>query len=134
MTNCKMLTSSNMPKIKTKTTSMANAMKMLLITLTAPFILSACGDEDNSQSQSGSEQSATADASQVDIKLFSLNALAKQPEIVDCTLENGDDAQCAKLVVKYLPDEMEIGPFCPQRSTTKVAYGIGMAQKPAYIA
>ena len=113
MTNCKMLTSSNMPNIKTKTTPMANAMKMLLIPLTAPFILSACGDEDNSQSQSGSEQSARASASQVDIKLFSLNALAKQPEIVDCTLENGDDAQCAKLVVKYLPDEMEIGPFCP---------------------
>lgn len=40
-------------------------------------------------------------------------ALAAPSEVVDCTLENGEAAQCAKYVVKYLPDSLEIGPFCP---------------------
>ncbi|MCG3267297.1 YHYH protein [Yoonia sp. I 8.24] len=41
------------------------------------------------------------------------NALVSPSEIVDCTLENGDAAKCASYVVKYLPDDLEIGPFCP---------------------
>ncbi|WP_341368033.1 YHYH protein [Yoonia sp. BS5-3] len=41
------------------------------------------------------------------------NALLETPQIVDCTLENGDPAQCVEYVVKYLPDDLEIGPFCP---------------------
>ena len=40
-------------------------------------------------------------------------ALSSPSEIVDCTLENGDVAQCASYVVKFLPDSLEIGPFCP---------------------
>lgn len=40
-------------------------------------------------------------------------ALVSPSEIVDCTLENGDAAQCASYVVKYLPDDLEVGPFCP---------------------
>ncbi|WP_168797727.1 YHYH protein [Aliishimia ponticola] len=40
-------------------------------------------------------------------------ALAGPSEIVDCTLENGEAAKCARYVVKYLPDDLEIGPFCP---------------------
>ncbi|MEP2735972.1 MAG: YHYH protein [Erythrobacter sp.] len=34
-------------------------------------------------------------------------------EIVDCTLENGDAAKCQKYEVSYLPEDLEIGPFCP---------------------
>jgi len=40
-------------------------------------------------------------------------ALVEPAKIVDCTLENGDTAQCAAYEVKYLPDTLEIGPFCP---------------------
>ncbi len=40
-------------------------------------------------------------------------ALLSPSEIVDCTLENGEAAQCASYIVKYLPDGLEIGPFCP---------------------
>ncbi len=40
-------------------------------------------------------------------------ALVSPTEIVDCTLDNGAAAQCARYVVKYLPDALEIGPFCP---------------------
>lgn len=39
-------------------------------------------------------------------------ALASPSTIIDCTLENGDAAKCANYVVKYLPDNLEIGPFC----------------------
>lgn len=44
---------------------------------------------------------------------LSEGALISPAEIVDCTLENGDAAQCARYVVKYLPDNLKIGPFCP---------------------
>lgn len=40
-------------------------------------------------------------------------ALASPSTIVECTLENGDAAKCANYVVKHLPDNLEIGPFCP---------------------
>ena len=40
-------------------------------------------------------------------------ALVSPSEIVDCTLDNGDAAQCASYDVKYLPDDLEVGPFCP---------------------
>ncbi|WP_424931269.1 YHYH protein [Amaricoccus macauensis] len=40
-------------------------------------------------------------------------ALVAPSEIVDCTLENGEAADCASYVVKFLPDDLEIGPFCP---------------------
>lgn len=41
------------------------------------------------------------------------NALIEAPEIVDCTLEDGTETSCYSLTVGYLPDGLEIGPFCP---------------------
>ncbi|SFR44329.1 YHYH protein [Yoonia tamlensis] len=40
-------------------------------------------------------------------------ALVAPAQIVDCTLENGTAAQCTQLVVNYVPEGLEIGPFCP---------------------
>ncbi|HDZ81341.1 MAG TPA: YHYH protein [Roseobacter sp.] len=40
-------------------------------------------------------------------------ALASPSTIVECTLKNGDAAECVSYIVKYLPDNLEIGPFCP---------------------
>lgn len=114
MTRRHTLTRSNIYPLSADKTRILKPLRFALIALAAPLAILACGDDSSSTQKSTAVQSATADASQVDINLFSLNALAKQPEIVDCTLENGDNAQCAKLVVKYLPDEMEIGPFCPK--------------------
>lgn len=48
-----------------------------------------------------------------DTDTVAASALLETPQIVDCTLENGDAAQCVEYVVKYLPDDLEIGPFCP---------------------
>jgi hypothetical protein len=40
-------------------------------------------------------------------------ALIEPAQTVDCTLENGDQAQCTQLVVNYVPEGLDIGPFCP---------------------
>ena len=57
--------------------------------------------------------SATGAYAHADEHSVADGALVSPSEIVDCTLENGEAAQCASYVVKYLPDDLEIGPFCP---------------------
>lgn len=57
--------------------------------------------------------SANIAAADVDISLFDAAETLKTPEIVSCTLENGEDAQCVQLVVPYKPTSLDIGPFCP---------------------
>ncbi|RUS59232.1 YHYH protein [Pseudorhodobacter sp. E13] len=44
---------------------------------------------------------------------LSENALVQPAEVVDCTLENGDAAKCNAYTVKFIPDGLDIGPFCP---------------------
>ena len=56
---------------------------------------------------------SAATPSSVDLSLFNEKAMKTTPETVDCTLENGDAAQCAKLVLKYQPDDLKTGPYCP---------------------
>lgn len=50
----------------------------------------------------------------VDVSLFDADALVDDPETVDCTLDTGETARCVKLVVRYKPGGLEIGPFCPR--------------------
>lgn len=45
---------------------------------------------------------------------FAPTAFIETPEIVDCTLEDGREAQCYRITVGYLPEGLEIGPFCPE--------------------
>lgn len=45
--------------------------------------------------------------------VFAPTAFAEEPAIVDCTLENGTETHCYEFSVGYLPDGLEIGPFCP---------------------
>ena len=40
--------------------------------------------------------------------------MVKLPQTVECTLENGLQTQCAQVVLKYQPDNIEVGPFCPE--------------------
>ncbi|SDW04703.1 YHYH protein [Albimonas donghaensis] len=44
---------------------------------------------------------------------FAPTAFIEAPEIVACTLENGAETQCHRITVGYLPEGLEIGPFCP---------------------
>ncbi len=53
------------------------------------------------------------EVAEVDARSFSTDALVRPPETVNCTLENGDAARCVRIVVKHLPSNLAIGPFCP---------------------
>ncbi|WP_417601669.1 YHYH protein [Pararhodobacter oceanensis] len=53
---------------------------------------------------------------------FAQSAFLTAPEIVDCTLEDGSETQCHQITVGYLPEGLEIGPFCP--ATLEDAGGI----------
>ncbi|WP_376878290.1 YHYH protein [Albirhodobacter sp. R86504] len=48
-----------------------------------------------------------------DLEAFSETAFTSAPQIVDCTLENGDEAKCYEFIAGYQPEGLEIGPFCP---------------------
>lgn len=48
-----------------------------------------------------------------DIAEFAETVFAAHPETVDCTLEDGTASTCYKITVNYLPEGLEIGPFCP---------------------
>lgn len=48
-----------------------------------------------------------------DLEQFADTAFLKAPEIVDCTLENGQQTHCYEFTIGYLPEGLEIGPFCP---------------------
>ena len=60
--------------------------------------------------------SETADNATAVINLdyFDAAGQVSTPQVVGCTLQNGAATQCAQFVVKYLPDNLEIGPFCPE--------------------
>ncbi|MFT7136846.1 MAG: hypothetical protein ACI80I_002854, partial [Akkermansiaceae bacterium] len=44
---------------------------------------------------------------------FVQSAFLEVPEIVDCTLSDGTETQCHQITVGYLPEGLDIGPFCP---------------------
>ncbi|PLS19989.1 YHYH protein [Neptunicoccus cionae] len=44
---------------------------------------------------------------------LNFSGLTQPVQIQDCTLANGDSAQCARIIVNYKPADLEIGPFCP---------------------
>ena len=58
----------------------------------------------------GLAQSASAHP---DIAEFAKTAFAEQPVTVDCTLEDGTASSCYKITVHYMPNDLDIGPFCP---------------------
>ncbi|MEM9268357.1 MAG: YHYH protein, partial [Pseudomonadota bacterium] len=48
---------------------------------------------------------------------FAQSAFVDPPKIVDCTLEDGSAAQCYDMTVPHVPQDLEIGPFCPETTT-----------------
>ena len=52
-------------------------------------------------------------AAHPDTSLFNETAFIAAPKVVECTLENGAQAQCHEITVGYLPSDLQIGPFCP---------------------
>ncbi|MGL4610806.1 MAG: YHYH protein [Trueperaceae bacterium] len=58
-------------------------------------------------------QDTESATSVINLDAFDRAGLVQEPEVVDCTLVDGTETQCAQLVVKYLPDGFETGPYCP---------------------
>ena len=48
-----------------------------------------------------------------DPTMFAESAFVTAPQIVDCTLETGEQVQCYEIFVSYQPQDLTIGPFCP---------------------
>lgn len=46
--------------------------------------------------------------------MFKNASLVEPVTTVDCTLEDGTNSTCMKITVKHVPDELDIGPFCPR--------------------
>lgn len=59
---------------------------------------------------------------QIDVNSIEQAALVSTPETVECTLTDGSAATCLEITVKYVPDDLDVGPFCP--TTTDDAGGI----------
>ena len=55
----------------------------------------------------------TLAAAHPDLTEFTTTAFAEEPTTVDCTLADGSSATCHEIVVGYLPEGLEAGPFCP---------------------
>ena len=77
------------------------------------LFLTACSGQAGHHDH-GHDHSHSKAPSAINTALLNEAALVKTPEIIDCTLENGAAAQCAQITVKYLPDDLKIGPFCPK--------------------
>lgn len=72
--------------------------------------------ETTAESTEDVAEDALPDASDavIDLAYFDSAGLVDDAQIVDCTLQNGVATQCAEFVTKYLPDNLEIDPFCPE--------------------
>jgi YHYH protein len=57
--------------------------------------------------------SSTTSGPKIDLSSFSKDALVKAPVSIDCTLTTGEASKCAQIKVKYKPDNLQVGPFCP---------------------
>lgn len=116
-------------------------MKRFLFLLTMLLLLAACGGSETdtetavSPTEASTDTTVTAEPTEavvaetavatdetddtiatdsvIDLNIFDSAALVQDPTVVDCTLTDGTATQCAQIVVKYLPDTLEIGPFCP---------------------
>jgi hypothetical protein len=100
-------------------------VNLLVLTLACSLALVGCdtaGDSavlDKSTDAKGSATSGEMPDSpeatdyQIDLAAFSPDAMIKPAAVIDCTLSTGEAAKCAQITVKYKPDNLQIGPFCP---------------------
>ena len=79
----------------------------LSITLLALMALLACTAQD------ADTDTETDTSSVINLDAFDSAGLVQNPEVVDCTLTDGTEAECAQIIVKYLPDNFQTGPYCP---------------------
>ncbi|TMO70812.1 hypothetical protein CWC17_18230 [Pseudoalteromonas sp. S3785] len=92
----------------------AKKAKLALCILSSAVLLSACGEHAQNDNTAATSQEKTAKNTLINTDDFNIKAMVKLPQTVGCTLENGLQTQCAQVVLKYQPDNIEVGPFCPE--------------------
>jgi hypothetical protein len=103
--------------MKTRALAGALALGVLLV---------GCGDDETAGGTTTTAASETTSSSAadttvgqgsvdglVDPSFFDEAAMAVDPELVDCTLEDGTAARCWELTFWSAPDSVTLGPFCP---------------------
>lgn len=78
------------------------------------FVVGVCILTFGCNAQQTATPAQTASVTVINPDIFDRDGLVSEPQIVDCTLQNGVATQCAEFVTKYLPDNLQIGPFCPE--------------------
>lgn len=84
-------------------------LSLTFIVLSGSLMMAGCNSPDV---KTTANSSATSD-SKIALSLFGKDALVKAPAVVDCTLTNDEAFKCAQIMVKYKPDNLQVGPFCP---------------------
>ena len=87
---------------------------LALSILSATLLLQACDAPAQNDNTAVTTHKKTLKNTLIDTDAFNIKAIVKLPQTVECTLENGIQTQCAQVVLKYQPDNIEVGPFCPQ--------------------
>ena len=104
------------------------------------LLLSACGSDSDSDSESNADSDAGSSSStepdpdassttnpdidtstttaSLDPTLFVEDALASEPTIVECTLNDGTVSTCYEIITVGVPADSAVGPFCPQTINT----------------
>jgi hypothetical protein len=85
-------------------------LSLTFIVLSVSLMMAGCNSPNPNKTTANS--SATDD-SKIALSLFGKDALVKVPAVVDCTLTTGEASRCAQITVKYKPDNLQVGPFCP---------------------
>ncbi|WP_218419655.1 YHYH protein [Alteromonas lipotrueae] len=96
-----------------------------IVPLAVAIALAGCyGDQSDAQSDGklGSEpeskpesklSAVNQEAREGNTSAFNNASLVTPVTTVDCTLEDGSSSACMQITVKHVPDDLEIGPFCP---------------------
>ncbi|GHD83539.1 YHYH protein [Salinibacterium amurskyense] len=79
--------------------------------------LAACASADTTSSTS-TDDATTAVAAGLDLDLFVDGAIVGDPATVDCTLNGGAETTCYEITISGYPTDHEIGPFCPDTTST----------------
>ncbi|KPZ59108.1 YHYH protein [Pseudoalteromonas sp. P1-7a] len=87
---------------------------LALSILSAMLLLSACDEHAQNDNTAVTSHKKTLKNTLINTDAFNIKAMVKLPQTVECTLENGSQTQCTQVVLKYQPDNIEVGPFCPE--------------------
>ena len=83
----------------------------------AVLATAACSAVDATDSPTTDSDTAAV-AVGIDLGLFADGAIVGEPETVDCSLSGGVETTCYKFATSGYPETYEVGPFCPDTTTT----------------